>query len=205
MAKKKRQKLNFSHLLVEAVLIVFTVTLALTLNEWRSNVKANATKEKVLKNIVNEIESNKEDLIEKMNYHKETSIRIRDYLNNDSLWSTLNPNSGIQAVSQLMPQGILNPNLQSGAWNSAVLSGVVNSFEYERLFVLSNLYQTQETGVNTTWKVITGFYSDYESFNREKSKQVAMRFQLAIGELYNQEKSLLKDYDLALNAIELKD
>ncbi|WP_109301360.1 hypothetical protein [Aquimarina sp. AU474] len=193
MARKK-SKIDIRHLLIEAILIVFAVSLALALNEWRSNVKEKDTIDKVLKNIVSEIQSNKVELEEKLDYHLQTSQKIGAYLANDSLWSTLKYSSGVEAVGQLMPKGIYNPNLQSGAWNSAVLSGVVNSFDYDILYELSNLYQVQEDGPNSTWKIIAGFYSESEAFDPAKARQLALKFQLAFGELYKQEKSLLNSY-----------
>lgn len=201
MAKKKN-KIDIRSLIIETILIVFAVSLALALNEWRSNAKEKDTIDKVLGNIVNEIRSNKEDLERKLEYHKETSERIGMYISNDSLWSTLKYNSGVEAVSLLMPKGIFNPNLQTGAWNSAVLSGVVNSFDYDILYTLSNLYQVQEDGPDNTWKIIAGFYSESSSYDPEKARQLALRFQLAFGELYNQERSLLQDYERVLKSID---
>ena len=123
-------------------------------------------------------------------------------MSNDSLWTSLNPNSGIEAVSTIMTRGIANPNLQSGAWNSAVLSGVVNSFEYDVLYELSNLYQIQENGPNSTWKIMAGFFSESSSFDPSNARQVTLKFQLAFRELYSQERSLLKDYERTLSLLE---
>lgn len=197
----KKSKIDIRHLLIEAFLIVFAVSLALALNEWRAGAKENETKDKVLRNIISEVQSNKEDLETKLDYHLQTSQKMGAYLASDSLWSTLNYNSGVGAVNQLMPEGIRNPNLQTGAWNSAVLSGVVNSFDYDILYALSKLYQIQENGPNSTWKVIAGFYSEPGSFDPANARQLAMRFQLAFGELHNQERSLLMDYENVLKII----
>jgi len=194
----KKSKIDIRHLIIEAILIVFTVSLALALNEWRANIKEKNTIDKVIKNIVNEVQSNKEDLEGKLDYHLQTSQKIGAYLTNDSLWSTVKYSSGIEAVGQLMPKGIYNPNLQSGAWNSAVLSGVVNSFDYDILYALSNLYQVQEDGPNSTWKIMTGFYSESGSFDPTSARQLALRFHLAFGELYKQERSLLISYENVL-------
>lgn len=199
---KKGEKIDFRYLIIEAILIVFTVSLALAMNEWRSNVKERKTRDKVLKNILSEIESNKQDLESKLEYHLQTAQNIGNYLSSDSLWSTLEFHSGIEAISGMMTRGISNPNLQSGAWDSAVLSGVVNSFDYDILYTLSNLYQVQETGPNSTWKVMAGFFSESNSFDSGNEKQLALRFQMAFTELYKQEKSLLNDYIRALEVIQ---
>ena len=202
MAKKKKKKINFRYLLIEALLIVFTVSLALGLNEWRASVKEETMAEKVRTNILSEIKSNKEDLAIKMEYHLETSQNIARYLANDSLWSTLEYNSGIEAMIPLMPKGIWVPNLQSGAWNSAVLSGVVNSFDYDFLYEFSILYDLQEDGPNSSWKVMAGFFSEPWSYEKANARTLALRFQLAFKELHVQEKTLLRMYKRVLKKYE---
>ncbi|MEM9340076.1 MAG: hypothetical protein AAGA66_15175 [Bacteroidota bacterium] len=198
----KKNKIDIRYLVIEALLIVFTVSLALALNEWRTNVKERKIENKVLKNIVSEITSNKKDLESKLLYHQQTARNIGAYLSSDSLWSTLSYRSAVEAISLMMPDGISNPNLQSGAWNSAVLSGVVNSFDYDVLYTLSNLYQVQETGPNSTWKIMAGFFSESGSYDPKNARQLALRFQLAFGELYSQERSLLSNYERALKILE---
>ncbi|MEL7145892.1 MAG: hypothetical protein AAFO69_05960 [Bacteroidota bacterium] len=198
MTKKKKNKIDFRYLLIEALLIVFTVSLAMALNEWRANVKEEKTVEKVRTNILNEIKANRADLIEKMAYHQETSQRIARYLANDSLWATLKYKNGIEVTMQLMPRGIFEPNLQSGAWDGAVLSGLVNSFEYEFLEEFSTLYHMQADGPNSSWKVMAGFFSESSSYEPENAKTLMLRFQLSFAVLHSQEQNLLNMYNHGL-------
>lgn len=202
MSDKKKKKLDFRYLLVEALLIVFTVSLALALNEWRANVKANEIRDKAHGNILREIKSNKKDLENKLDYHNKSVMRISSYLASDSLLNTVEGKPVTEVLMMLMPQGILQPELQSGAWNSAVLSGVINSFDYEVLYTLSDLYQTQEDGPNSTWKTMAAIFFEPDTFDSKNIKQLLFRMQLGFGELYSQEKSLLIDFDKAIKEME---
>ncbi len=197
-----KSKIDFRHLLIEAILIVFTVSLALTLSEWRESVKEANTRKNVLQNILNEIKANKADIEGKLDYHKETAIKFNTYLNSDSLWSTLNYQSGIEAIFQIMNRGLKNPSLQSGAWRSAELSGVVNSFDYQTIYRLSNLYRVQESGTDKTWKELVELFGEPEFYKPESAKQLARMFSLGLNELSLQEADLIRSYDHSIQFLE---
>ncbi len=194
-----KSKIDFRHIFIEAVLIVFTVSLALALSEWRSSVKEEQTRKTVLRNIISELEDNKADLEQKMPYHKAMSEKLNQYVSSDSLWNTLNYKSGMEAMIQILDRGIWNPKLQSGAWRSAELSGVVNSFDYETLYKLSNVYSVQEEGPDNTWKQLAKLFVDPDSYDPSNARRLGSMLSLGFGELYSQERSLIGSYTEVLN------
>ncbi|MEP1095283.1 MAG: hypothetical protein ABJG78_09245 [Cyclobacteriaceae bacterium] len=196
-----RSKIDLRSLIIEALLIVFTVLLALTLSEWRSSIKQEDTKKAVLNNIIREIKSNKEDLESKMEYHLEMSKKLNNYVQSDGLWSTLTYSSGIEAMIQIMEKGLLNPTLQSGAWRSAELSGIVNTFDFETILILSAVYQVQHEGPESTWKTMAGHFGNPFSYEPKNAKLLARMLQLGFSELYAQERSLVSSYQNALEAL----
>lgn len=196
-----KNNIDFRHLFIEALLIVFTVLLALALSEWRSSIKEKQTRQAVLGNIILEIKNNKKDIESKMGYHQEMSQKLGGYLNSDSLWSTLNYSSGIEAMIQIMDKGLQNPDLQSGAWRSAELSGIVNSFDYETIYVLSNVYRIQQEGPNNTWKELASLFGDPSSYDPENAKRLGLMLQLGFAELHSQERSLVFTYQTALESL----
>jgi hypothetical protein len=197
-----KSKIDFRHLLIESILIVFTVLLALALSEWRAGIKENKTRASVLNNIILEVKKNKNDLESKMDYHLEMSKKLGLYLNSDSLWSSLNYNSGIEAMMQIMDKGLQNPDLQSGAWRSAELSGIVNSFDYETIYILSNVYRVQSEGPDNTWKQLASLFGDPNSYDKNSARRLGLMLQVGFNELYSQERSLVYSYENALNALE---
>ncbi len=196
-----KSKIDFRSILIEAVLIVFTVLLALALSEWRNSIKENRTKQAVLNNIVQEIESNKLELEEKLGYHSEIAKKLGSYLNSDSLWSTLTYRSGMEAMIQIMDKGLQNPNLQTGAWRTAEVSGVVGSFDYETIYTLSNVYRIQMDGPENTWKQLAKLFTDPTLTRPENAKQLGLMLQLGFNELASQERSLLRHYERSLEEL----
>lgn len=197
-----KSKIDFKHLLIEAILIVFTVLLALALSEWRSSIKEENTKAAVLANIIRELKANKEDLESKMGYHQEMSEKLAKYVNSDSLWSSLKFNSGIEAMIQILDKGLQNPALQSGAWRSAELSGIVNTFDFETLYILSTVYQVQNEGPASTWKTMAAHFGNPYSYDPANARTLGRMLQLGFGELYSQERSLVYSYENALKELE---
>lgn len=197
-----KSKIQFRHLFIEALMIVFTVLLALALSEWRSSIKQEDIKKTVLNNIVKEIKSNKEDLESKMEYHLEMSKKIGAYLDSDSLWSTLNYTTGIEAVIQILDRGLQNPNLQSRAWRSAELSGIVNSFDFETILILSPVYQVQHEGPESTWKAMVGHFGNSFAYEPKNARLFGEIMKFGFGELSSQERSLMSAYQQALGALE---
>ena len=62
-------KINFRHILIEAVLIVFTVSLALALSEWRQQTKKDALVDRVITSLKSEAEKNVKSLDSAIEYH----------------------------------------------------------------------------------------------------------------------------------------
>ncbi|MEO9483210.1 MAG: hypothetical protein ABJG47_07180 [Ekhidna sp.] len=194
-----KSKIDYRHIFIEALLIVFTVLLALGLSEWRSSIKEDQTREAVLNNILKELQANKNDLDRKMDYHLAMSQKLGRYLSNDSLWNSLTYNSGMEAMIQILERGIWNPILQNSAWRSAELSGVVNTFDYETTYILSGVYRVQEEGPDSSWKKIAGLFADPTSYDAGSARRLALMLNLGFAELHSQEKSLTKSYDKAIN------
>lgn len=70
-------KLEFKQLVVEAILIVFTVSLALALSEWRQQVKRNQLTNRVVNSLQDETEKNIENLKKAISYHETLLTNLR--------------------------------------------------------------------------------------------------------------------------------
>ncbi|SNS52028.1 hypothetical protein SAMN05421640_0498 [Ekhidna lutea] len=62
-------KINLKHILIEAILIVFTVSLALALSEWRQQIKTENLVDRVLISLGEEMKKNVESLKTAIDYH----------------------------------------------------------------------------------------------------------------------------------------
>lgn len=70
-------KINFRHILIEAVLIVFTVSLALALSEWRQQIKTDNLVSRVLVTLQDEMRKNVESLEKAISYHEKLVKDLR--------------------------------------------------------------------------------------------------------------------------------
>lgn len=73
-----KPQLNFRHLAIEAVLIVFTVSLALALSEWRLQVKKDHLVERVITSLKSETEKNIKNLKKTIDYHDNLITNLRN-------------------------------------------------------------------------------------------------------------------------------
>ncbi len=70
-------KINLKHILIEAILIVFTVSLALALSEWRLQIKTENMVDRVLVTLEDEMRKNVESLETAIKYHKKLVDELR--------------------------------------------------------------------------------------------------------------------------------
>lgn len=72
-----KPKLDIRHIAIEAILIVFTVSLALALSEWRLQVKKDQLVDRVIISLKSETEINIENLKKAIAYHDELLTNLR--------------------------------------------------------------------------------------------------------------------------------
>lgn len=73
-----KPKLDFRHLAIEAILIVFTVSLALALSEWRQQVKRDELVDRVITSLISETNKNLANLDTAIAYHKNLLAELRN-------------------------------------------------------------------------------------------------------------------------------
>ncbi len=73
-----KTKLDLRHLAIEAILIVFTVSLALALSEWRVQVKRDELTDRVTNSLKSETEKNIDRLKKAITYHDELLTNLRN-------------------------------------------------------------------------------------------------------------------------------
>ncbi len=179
-------------LLQESVLIVFSILLALVINEWRADQKLESDKEKILESIVLELENNLKSLRAVMSYHKKVAQKMGEILSQKNVIDVLGKKNGIELFFQYSEDGFQEPRVQANAWQTAQLSGILSQFDNETIYRLSALYELQEEGVETAWKkTVEGFY-DNDSFDPSKNYAILQKIQLAISSLHSMERYLVE-------------
>ncbi len=182
----KKETLNrVKDLLIQSVLIIFSVILALVLNETRTSQNTNQSTRQALEKVVQEIQNNRQSLAQVKGYHKFAASRI------DSLLRLADPTKPvIKMIEAVMPKGIQPPDMQQTAWNTFNSTGLVSNLDYDKIYTLTRLYKLQAEGVETTWKACAGHIMSPGFFDVSKMKTNLQLLQVLFYELYQQERFL---------------
>ena len=124
---------SLPRLIVESLLIVFSVLLALGVNQWQERRARRERTTVALQSIQAEIEANRESV---------SRARINHLSMKDSLQSYAQRHETLPARIYL--GGVFNPaSTQSTAWDSARETGVTTDLPFQLVLALSRLYDRQ--------------------------------------------------------------
>jgi len=125
-------------ILVESALIVFSILLALGVNQWVDARKQSQLTARVLRSVRDEITANRTRVQEWLPYHRAMELASHRA---DSLRAVHSYADFKSAAPQW--SGFKNPELDGTAWQTAVSLGVVNNMGFDTVRVLSSLYTMQ--------------------------------------------------------------
>jgi hypothetical protein len=197
-------KQNILKLIFESILIIFSVLLALFLNEYRGQLKENQQKELVIKIVKIELKSNLEILNEWRPYHEKVLNNLNEALNSNSTNSTLFTEKGVFTWS-LMPNGVVQRVIDNGSWQTLKSSSISSIIEFNTMFTLSQLYKQQAQGVESTLNRILKIISARESLEEKNQRSTIILLRNTFNEMVSQEIFLIKKYEQALIEIEKDD
>lgn len=202
----KRQKLltkkDYIKLLIESVLIIFSVLLALFLNEYRGNIKEKRIQDEAFVKINHELMVNLEVLNEWLPYHQEVLINLRTALKSDSSRATMVSKDGVYFWG-LMPRGVVQRLLDDAAWSALKSSNVFANIDFKRMLLLSKLYKLQSQGVETTLRGVLEIMYSREALNPDNLPETLMLLERGFGELVSQEDYLINQYQQAMTELNI--
>jgi type II secretory pathway pseudopilin PulG len=124
-------------LLMESVLIVFSVLLALGVDEWREKRQTQQRVDQALESFAREIQRNQQSVRKVLPYHE----RLQRHFSKLSL-------TRVQKVSDLQQmegfQGFQTLELEDAAWQTATATGALADLDYETASLLSRVYASQK-------------------------------------------------------------
>jgi hypothetical protein len=196
-----RLRETLPRLLFESALIVVSILLAFLLNEWRENRVHREAVRVATSNFQAEIEANLESVEAVLPYHRTVVESIRGVLAEPERMRELETVPFLELGEQIMPRGLVPPDLRHTAWETALARGTLAFMSYETISALARAYQTQQHGVGTTWPKITEAVLSPEFFAPGRLEQNLRFFLLAFNELAAQEEMLAAVYRETLASI----
>lgn len=181
----------------EALLIVFSVLLALSVNDWAAQRREAATIENLRGYFVEEIRANRAMLAhpEVIPHHQ----RLRAVFGEAARADPLTRDRAMVAFSALFSTGLHNAMPRDAVWRAASSSERLARMPLEEVFLLSDIYQQQERLIGMNDAFIAGapaLMSGLESGTGVRA--AVMSVQLHLGDLVASEEGLIVLYDRAL-------
>ena len=181
--------------LVESVLIVLSILLALTLDEWQEDQEIEELIDRSMVNFVNELNQNKSRVDDVSAYHQGVWHVLEGWSGNDETASVVEFRNIMDAMQPVV--------LTSSAWQTAVATGALGRMDFELVSALALTYNTQfrfDERYNSMLQNLLSPYSLHEE-NLEITIYNATRFvadvsssESELGAYYAQSLTLLSDY-----------
>jgi hypothetical protein len=197
MAKKTKRASSGRVLgfVIQSVLIVFSVLLALFLNEIREQQKIRADLKAGYRGIRNELETNRDALTKLLDTHTSSLQTI------DSLLENPRANFAPEALFTLLrplPNSVNPPILQNAAWHTLNATGLVTHLKFDEIYPLAKLYHLQTEDLENDWRELENLT---EHFEKQQNTANLKTLQSMLHKLQQQEKHLLEEMGKALAAL----
>jgi hypothetical protein len=188
---------GWSRILAESVLIVFSILLALFVDQWREGLRLDRLRDRAIADIHEEIENNRTAVDGVVVYH----TAVRESLGN--LWQRIERSGssaqpGFDLIAGVARAGIRPPAIRRTAWETAISTDAVTLMDYSLIYRLGGLYDTQTTGVESTLARIQDFVFDPMLFEPARAGAAVRMIHALVSELAGQEYYLSAHYDSVL-------
>lgn len=195
-------KQKISEYFIQATLIIFSVVLALILNESIHNIKTKREVGSIVRNIKEEIITNKEIVEELIPYHKSVLENIKKAISASSDSDALKDSNRFQFYS-VAPNGIYQKLVSQTAWEVAKMSGLMSEVDNNTLRILSRTYEQQKITFSPADQILEILASrEYLDSTKEKDNLTLLYWQF--NELRGREESLKEYYIETLEELNLQ-
>lgn len=188
-------------LAIESFLIVFSVLLALALNEYMAARKEEERTRQSLLGIREELRSNRSIIQNWHQIHQAALKKVSYYRSQPALYDSLVQNNQFQL--NLLFEGTLIPNtVRSNSWEIAKSTGLLQNFDLSLANGLTDMYDMQGVGVGKTADRLISLIFERQTHLQEHVPQTLVVLEFTMQELVGQESYLIKAYEDILNQLD---
>lgn len=184
-------KKPISYFLGEGVLIVFSILLALGVNEWRVRSGEHAEEKKAIADIVEELQENKALFDGLPDYHRSIGQSLLGKINTLEDEDTRTPVEIFRATEGLRANVIIRRLPQDVSWSVAKDRGVVGRFDYDTAKSLSITYDNQLDSVTDLFDNLSGLLAQPSMFETSGQRSALAPLATTFLELAAREEMLL--------------
>lgn len=194
-------KENLVRSALEAILIVFSVLLALFLDNVIEERKEARKVNELVSHIADEMKSNLTIVDEWLPYHRAVVDEVDRYLESDELQDRLLTADGID-YGPLMERGLIQDFYSISSWQLAQQSEVTSGIEFDVASKISRAYLSQQN-VNQTILRFSDFFFDRQTHDPDQLVNSLRILRNLLQELSGQQSVLQHHYRVALESIHL--
>ena len=187
---------------IESLLIIFSVLLALFLNEYRASNKEEEKTVLVMHSIRKELEANHQIIETWHKNHTAILQNIQEYRNRPQDYDGLIKGNQLQ-IQYLFNEEFIPNVVRSTAWETAKTTGLVQNFDLSLTNKLSDVYDLQRLGAMSTLQKLTNLITERETHLREHVPSTLVLLEFSMHELVGQENLLLTSYKDALKELDV--
>ena len=175
--------LKFSEIIIQIIVVVFSIVLALTVDEWRDNKGQQELAGRSQKSIIEELKANQKELA--------SSLAI-----NDSIF---------QSLVVVLQHGVEHPGgvpfsfaqLSSAAWHIAQGTQALHRIDFNRLLLFARVYELQSLYGTSQSKLLENIGQSW-SGKKEESQLMKRKLVFQLATVNEIGRALTKQYNEAL-------
>ena len=184
---------------LEAVLIVFSVLLALFLDQALTERREQQAVDKLVEHVTEEISGNLGVVNKWLPYHESVIAKIDAHLASTELQKNLISDTGINYFV-LMEDGVLQDFYSVSAWQLALQSEMFSKLDIDTTQKIAKGYYSQEY-VDGTLQGLVDFTFSREAMDKEQLVHSLTLLRRLMQELVGQEYTLRRNYEEALSTL----
>ncbi len=180
-------------------MIVFSVLLALMLNEVRNSWMETRQTNQLLANVKEEIFRNQQIVQKLVTYHQQVAGSVEAAIEKDSIRGQLIGNRGFN-LFMLAPQGIIPDKINATSWDIALNSNIAIRTDFKTTMLLTELYDQQKS-VKDAINALIVMSESRDMHKKENLQETLILLRNLMIELQGRENSLLFYYREGLQAL----
>jgi hypothetical protein len=193
-------KENLVRSALEAILIVFSVLLALFLDNAIEERKEAREIDTLVSHIADEMKGNLTIVDEWLPYHRAMVDKVDRYLDSEELRYRLLRDEGID-YGGLMERGLIQDFYSISSWQLAQQSEVAAGIKFDVASKISRAYLSQQN-VNLTIQRFSDFFFDRQTHDPDQLVNSLRILRNLLQELSGQQSVLQQHYRVALDAVD---
>lgn len=178
---------KIGELIFQIIPVMIGVYLGFIVSNWSETKQQNAKKKILIENMISEINENKNNIIEVVQYHEMLRDSSRYYLK-----------SGRADMPSFF-RGVNTLTLINSAFETGIQTGLLNELSIDKIQSLNRVYTSQKSYNDFCNILLSGLLNMDFMENEESIKKILQYLSISMTDVAIKERQLLNEYEKVLN------